>query len=105
MCIRDSVYRAEDNVQLRSITSTIDETGKLTANINTHYACLQQDNLQGKINHLSKDKLLESLKKDIDLPDYDVTSFNYEEKKSEKPAIDEHLLVVANNYASVSGKR
>jgi transglutaminase-like putative cysteine protease len=103
--ISTTVYRAEDNVQLRSITSTIDETGKLTANINTHYACLQQDNLQGKINHLSKDKLLESLKKDIDLPDYDVTSFNYEEKKSEKPAIDEHLLVVANNYASVSGKR
>lgn len=103
--VNTTIYKADDNTQVRNITSTIDETGKLTANINTHYACLQQDDLQGKINHLSKDKLLESLKKDIDLPDYDVTSFNYTEKKSEKPSIEEHLEVVANNYASVSGTR
>jgi len=63
------------------------------------------DDLEGKINHWSKDKILESLKKNIDLPDYDVTSFNYQEMKSEKPAIDEELQLVANNYASVSGKR
>ncbi|MEP6844670.1 MAG: DUF3857 domain-containing protein [Panacibacter sp.] len=103
--VKTTTYKAEDNTQMRIITSEIDETGKLTAKINTHYTCLQQDDLHGKINYLSKDKLLESLKKDIDLPDYDVTSFNYEEKKSEKPSVDEQLQIVANNYASVSGKR
>ena len=54
---------------------------------------------------LSKDKILEELKKDIDLPDYDVLKFNYDETKSEKPYIDEQLQLVANGYASVSGKR
>lgn len=100
-----TVYKAEDNGQIRYISSDIDETGKLTAKIKTHYTCLQQDDLHSKINYLTKDKLLESLKKDIDLPDYDVTTFNYEEKKAEKPAIDESLEIVANNYASMSGKR
>lgn len=103
--IKTTTYKAEDNGQVRNITSEIDETGKLIATIKTHYSCLQQDDLHGKINHLSKDKMLESLKKEIDLPDYDVTNFNYEEKKSEHPVIDEQLQLVANNYASVSGKR
>jgi len=103
--VKTTFYKAEDNGQKRWITSDIDEAGKLTANIKTHYTCLQQDDLEGKINHWSKDKILESLKKNIDLPDYDVTSFNYQEMKSEKPAIDEELQLVANNYASVSGKR
>lgn len=103
--IKTNTYKAEDNGQVRSIVSEIDETGKLTATIKTNYSCLQQDDLHGKINHLSKDKILESLKKEIDLPDYDVINFKYEEKKSEHPAIDEQLQLVANNYASVSGKR
>lgn len=103
--VRTTFYKAEDNGQKRWIISDIDETGKLTASIKTHYTCLQQDDLEGKINHWSKDKILESLKKNIDLPDYDVTSFNYQEVKSERPAIDEELQLVANNYASVSGKR
>jgi hypothetical protein len=103
--ISTTKYKTEDNKQLRTIAATLDETGKLSANINTHYTCLQQDDLESMIDHLSKDKILEELKKNIDLPDYDVVSFNYDEKKSEKPAVDEKLQLVANNYASVSGKR
>ena len=103
--ISTTKYKTEDNKQLRTIAATLDETGKLSADINTHYTCLQQDELESMIDHLSKDKILEELKKNIDLPDYDVVSFNYDEKKSEKPAVDEKLKLVANNYASVSGKR
>ena len=103
--ISTTKYKTEDNKQLRTIAATLDETGKLSADINTHYTCLQQDDLESMIDHLSKDKILEELKKNIDLPDYDVVSFNYDEKKSEKPAVDEKLKLVANNYASVSGKR
>jgi hypothetical protein len=103
--VKTKVYNAEDNKQMRWINAEIDATGKLTCTIKTDYTCLQQDDLHSKINYLSKDKLLESLKKDIDLPDYDVSSFNYNEKKSEKPAIEEQLQLVANSYASVSGKR
>jgi len=103
--VKTTTYKAEDNGQVRKINSEIDEAGKLTAKVQTSYSCLQQDDLHGKINHLSKDKILESLKKEIDLPDYDVTNFNYEEKKSEHPVINEQLEIIANNYASVSGKR
>ena len=98
-------YRTEDNKQIRNISAVVDETGKLTASVKTHYTCLQQDKYHGMINHLSKDKILEELKKNIDLPDYDLLQFNYNETKSEKPYIDEQLQLVANNYASVSGKR
>ena len=103
--VQTKYYKAEDNLQLRNITSAIDETGKLTATIKTYYTCLQQDDLHNKINYLSKDKILESLKKDIDLPDYDIVDFKYEEKKLEKAALNEDLKLVANSYASVSGKR
>jgi hypothetical protein len=98
-------YKTEDNKQLRNISAVVDETGKLNAGVQTRYTCLQQDKYHGMINHLSKDKILEELKKDIDLPDYDVLQFNYSETKSEKPYIDEQLQIVANSYASVSGKR
>lgn len=103
--VKTTSYKAEDNAQQRWITSQIDASGKLNADVKTHYSCLQQDNLHGMINHLSKDKILEALKRDIDLPDYDVTNFNYNEIKAEKPAVDEQLQLIANNYASVSGKR
>lgn len=98
-------YTSDDNKQIRNISATIDEAGKLTADVKTRYTCLQQDDLEGMINYLSKDKLLEQLKKNIDLPDYDVLNFNYTESKTDKPFIDEQLQLVANNYASVSGKR
>jgi hypothetical protein len=98
-------YKAEDNRQIRNISAVVDQAGKLTADVNTRYTCIQQDKYHGMISHLSKDKILEELKKNIDLPDYDVSQFNYNETKSEKPYIDEQLQIVANNYASVSGKR
>jgi hypothetical protein len=98
-------YNADDNKQVRNIAAIIDETGKLTADVQTRYSCLQQDELAGMINYLTKDKQLEELKKNIDLPDYDILQFNYDQTKTEKPFIDEQLKLVANNYASVSGKR
>src|SRR5690606_865642 len=71
----------------------------------THYTAVQQDYLHGMIHQLSKDKQLEYLKKNIDLPHYDVKKFEYKESKAAIPAIDEHLELNALNYASVTGKR
>jgi len=98
-------YSIDDNLTERKINSSIDETGKLTGSIHTRYHCMEQDDLHGEISYFSKEKLLERRKKDLDLPDYDITSLNYNEAKSEKPYIDENIDIVANNYASVSGKR
>jgi hypothetical protein len=98
-------YTSDDNRQVRKISAIIDESGKLTANVQTRYACLQQDDLEAMIEYLSKEKLLEERKKDIDLPDYDVLQLSVNQTKSDKPFIDEQIELIANNYASISGKR
>ena len=49
--------------------------------------------------------MLEYLKKNIDLPNYDVVKFNYRQEKTSLPLIFEEIELTANNYASVSGKR
>lgn len=98
-------YEGPDNTDVRHISAQLDEAGKLKASVTARYTCMEQEDLHDVINFYPKDKQLEYLKKSIDLPDYDVSSFNYTEVKSEKPYIDEQLELVANNYASVSGKR
>jgi hypothetical protein len=73
--------------------------------IKTKYRAEQQDRLHAVINGLSKDKLMEFLKEDIELATYDVKSFDYKEEKSVLPVVTETLNLVADNYATVSGKR
>ncbi|HTQ64969.1 MAG TPA: DUF3857 and transglutaminase domain-containing protein [Puia sp.] len=98
-------YGLKDNIQIRKINATLNDEGTLKAQVNTSYKAMQQDELEGKINYLSKDKLMESLKKDIDLPTYDITKFDYKEEKNIPPVIDENLELTVSNYAQVSGKR
>ena len=98
-------YGIEQNLQIRKASGKLSQSGQLNVKINTHYTAVQQDYLHGMIHHLSKDKQLEYLKKNIDLPHYDVEKFEYKESKSGIPAIDEYLELNALNYASVTGKR
>ena len=98
-------YGIEQNLQIRKALGKLSENGELNVKINTHYTAVQQDYLHGMIHQLSKDKQLEYLKKNIDLPHYDVEQFEYTESKSAIPGIDEHLELNALNYASVTGKR
>lgn len=98
-------YTYKDNLQDRKITAGIDENGNLEAMISTGYRAVQQDGLHEIINGLSKDKLMELLKKEIDLATYDVKNYKYEEEKKGLPVVNEKLDLVVDNYASVSGKR
>ncbi|HTS45901.1 MAG TPA: DUF3857 and transglutaminase domain-containing protein [Puia sp.] len=99
-------YGLKDNIQTRKISATINNEGNLTAAIYTKYKAMQQDELEETLNYLSKDKLMEWLKKDIDLPTYDVNKFDYaQEKNILPPVIDESLELTVSNYAQVSGKR
>lgn len=98
-------YRIEDNLQLRKATGNVSENGTLNVAIRTRYTAVQQDYLHGMIHHLSKEKQLEYLKENIDLPHYDVKKFDYKETRSSIPAIDEYLELDALNYASLTGKR
>jgi len=103
--VRTPKYGINENLEVRHITASINENGDLEALIKTKYMAEQQDRLNAVINGLSKDKLMEFLKEDIELATYDVKSFDYKEEKNMIPAIAETLNLVASNYSTVSGKR
>jgi hypothetical protein len=98
-------YRADENLQVRNIEAEIDAEGHLKAIVQTRYKAMQQDELHQLINGQSKEKLMEYLKSEIDLPNYDVQKFEYKEQKDKMPSINETLELKGNNYAAVTGKR
>jgi hypothetical protein len=98
-------YGLADNLQIRKINASLNEEGHLTATVHTQYKALQQDDIHGLINALSKEKVMEYLKGELELPTYDVASFNYTEDKQPLPSVFETLNITANIYAQVSGKR
>ena len=103
--VRSPNYKLKDNVQSRHIKATLDESGKLMADVATDYKALQQDELFSYINAHTKKEQLDHLKETIDLPNYDITSFDYKSIPSRLPVLSETLKMVAENYAQVSGKR
>ncbi|MEI9946001.1 MAG: DUF3857 domain-containing protein [Chitinophagaceae bacterium] len=103
--VKTPTYSVAENLQVRHVKASINAQGYLEALITTKYSAEQQDRLHAVTNGLSKDKLMEFLKEDIELPTYDVKSFNYKESKTAVPVIDETLDLVSDNYATVSGKR
>ena len=103
--VRTPSYGINENIQGRHVTATINPDGNLEAQIRTTYQAKKQDELHYLINGLSKDKLMDYLKGEIELPSYDISKFDYQEKKGLIPCVTETLDLVANNYATVSGKR
>jgi hypothetical protein len=104
--VRTPSYKMKDNIQFRSIKATLNEDGQLLANVNTHYAGTQQDDLHQIIHGYPKPKQLEFLKKGMGgLGTYDVKEFDYKESKGPNPFIDEYISLVVESFAQVSGKR
>ncbi|HYE54713.1 MAG TPA: DUF3857 domain-containing protein, partial [Chitinophagaceae bacterium] len=103
--VRTRKYSMKDNLQSRNIRATLDAEGNLTASVRTLYSGLQQDNLHDLVHGLSKEKLMEFLKENLDLATYDVAKFDYRQQKSALPSMDESLDLTIAHYASVSGKR
>lgn len=98
-------YSMKDNLQLRKIKAEIDPEGKLHTEVLTIYRARQEDEVHSLINTRSKEKVLDYLKEEIDLPNYDVVSYNYKEELSSLPSITENLKITANDYAQITGKR
>jgi hypothetical protein len=98
-------YSFNDNLQSRIITGKINEAGNLQVAVKSTYKAVQQDHLHQMLNSLSKDKIKEVLQKELDLATYHVKDFTYNEKKSERPEIQEQLDLEVNNYATITGKR
>ena len=102
---RTPKYGLEQNLQQRRTSATIDEEGNLVADIVTHYKAARQDGLHSLITGLSKQKVMDYLKDEINLPTYDVMKFDYKEERSGIPIINESLQLSASNYSQVTGSR
>ena len=79
--------------------------GTLNIMAATCYTGMQQDDLHGLINYLSKEKVKEYLHEQLDFSTYDVNKFDYKEERNSLPAINESLDITVSNYATITGKR
>lgn len=98
-------YTLNDNIQIRNVIATLNDEGTLQIKSATKYGGLQQDDIHGLINNLSKDKVKEALHQQLDFATYDIKEFSYKENKSLLPTIDESLDITVSNYATITGKR
>ena len=103
--IRTPKYGLKENLQVRHIQAKLDNEGTLMVKAGSKYEAEQQDEIQGVINALSKDKVKEYLHDHFDFATYDINSFNYKENKSELPSVNEDLDISVSNYATITGKR
>jgi hypothetical protein len=90
---------------LRNINAVLNEDGRLNVKCATQYGGMQQDDIHGLINHLSRDKVKEYLHEQLDFATYDINRFDYKENKASLPSIDEALDITVSNYATITGKR
>ena len=102
--VRTPSYPLEVNTQLRKAIITLDDKGNAAAKINTDYAGLQYENVQRQFIKNDKEKK-ESLYKQLDISNMEITNFEYSQKKAPIPVATEQLDVTIRNYGSVSGKR
>jgi hypothetical protein len=98
-------YRAEDNLQLRSVNAAIDAEGNLDAQIKTRFTGIQEETPHRLIYEVSDEERQKYLNRAISLPTYQVDKSKYEEEKGRLPAVNEFLHVTSPGYASITGKR
>ena len=103
--VRTPKYSMKENLQARSIKAVLEDNATLKITANTRYSGMQQDDIHGRINALSKEKVKEHLQEQLDFSTYDINTFNYKEQKSSLPAINESLDITVSNYATITGKR
>jgi hypothetical protein len=103
--IHTPVYGIDCNEQIRHVTAVIDSAGNIDIKATTVYSGLQQDGLHSMLHSLSREKLLEILRKGLDLSSYDINNYQCTELETLIPSIEEKLGIKGNNYATVTGKR
>ncbi len=103
--VRTPRYGMRENLQSRNIKAILEDNGTLNMEASTQYCGMQQDDLHGRINGLSKSKMKEYLQEQLDFSTYDINQFSYKELKSFLPSINESLEITASNYATITGKR
>jgi hypothetical protein len=103
--VRTPRYDMNCNEQIRNIAAAIDATGNIDINVTTVRSGLQQDDLHGRLRHLSRETQLELLRKNLGLSSYDITGYQCRELGTAIPSIEEKIQIKGHNYATVTGKR
>lgn len=98
-------YGLAENRQVRKVRGKVDTDGTLAAKISTSYNAVQQDDLYGMINSLSKEKVKKILQEELDFATYNINDFKYKESKDILPQVEEELDITIDNYATITGKR
>jgi len=102
--VKTPQYPLEVNTQIRKATITLDGTGNAIAKINTTYGGLQYENVQWQFTRNDKEKK-ESLLKKLNIPNIEITNFDYSQNKAPIPVATEKLELRIRSYGSPSGKR
>lgn len=98
-------YGVNENEQLRKVNAVINEQGNVAIRAITTYRAQKQDRLFGLVNASSKEKVNEVLKTGLDLPNYDLISYDYQSRLEKYPVMEEVLDISALHYVQISGKR
>jgi hypothetical protein len=98
-------YKHTDNLELRTVTATVDKDGNLQAEVKTHFTGLSQELQHSLLHTATPEQRTKYLNEVISLPTYKIEKSDYKETKGYIPAMDETLIITSPNYASTSGKR
>lgn len=98
-------YKSNDNLQLRKINAKIDEQGNLDAEVETFFTGIKQELQHSLMHDVSKEQREKYLNKILNLPTYRVDKIDYKEDKKIIPVINEHLHIISQNYANITGRR
>jgi hypothetical protein len=103
--VNTPVYKANDNLQVRSIQAQIDEQGNLTANVATHFTGVQQELQHSLLHNANQEEREKYLNQALGLPTYKIEKIEYKETKKALPEMYELLKIISPNYATVTGRR
>jgi hypothetical protein len=97
-------YPIEINSQLRTASVKLYEENHAEAKVKTVYSGFQYENVKGIFNASFKEQK-DYLYQNLSLNNFEITDFNYLEKKDIIPEVTENISLKINNYASHSGNR
>lgn len=104
--VNTPIYKAEQNIQSRTIDVFVEATGDAKAKVKTTYSGLQYENdgLHFVLNNQYDDQK-KWIQKTTSIPSFDLTSFSITNRKGRIPLATVEMNMVLRRYASVSGKR
>ncbi|QDK78457.1 DUF3857 domain-containing protein [Spirosoma sp. KCTC 42546] len=103
--IKTPFYEAKDNRQQRRIMVNLTEKGDATAEVQTRYTGLQQDDYTDAIHSLNREDQRSWLLKRIAIPAFELTKFSFNEHPGLIPAVTENLTLAVRQLATISGTR